>query len=208
MQGEKLLRTEFNINYINVASRKNEVEHCIVRLIISTLATPAEIAGITKKDIRRYRDFHTVRLRSGRKVRVSPLDKRTYDLLTRISADKSSSQQIFPLDEDEIDEIVKRNSPPGSVYSASGLRKAVMDIIADSIFFEVEEDISSIKDVDRLYAVFHDTNPIYSGVWDLEDDEDLLDFLASFEKYIGEKSLEEISEIISEPFERLRNLKV
>ena len=104
---DELLVKEFDIRYINAVSRKNLKEHAMIRLIISALATPEEIANVTRGDIRAVNNVYTVKLNNGRKTRISPIDAKTYEVLLEVSKDKSRRQRIFDYSRREMDEIVK-----------------------------------------------------------------------------------------------------
>jgi hypothetical protein len=50
------LRLEFDIQHHLVMSRRNGYDHALIRLILSTLAEPEEIASLSKKDFRFKKD--------------------------------------------------------------------------------------------------------------------------------------------------------
>jgi hypothetical protein len=200
----ELLETEFFINYIAVASRRVEREHCIVRLILSSLATPDEIRSLTKRDLRGGK-FYSVRFFSKGRSRISPIDEKTFNMIKKMAEGVPSRDSIFNFSNDEIDEIVRRNSPPGKEYDAKKLRKDVMKVISDNLFFESEIDFKS-KTLEKMYMVFQDANPLYSGAWDLDDDLTLAEFLRSYRLFLGPKDLEEIADEIGEPVERLKKV--
>jgi hypothetical protein len=200
----ELLETEFFLNYITVASRRVEKEHCVVRLILSTLATPDEIRSLTKRDLRAGK-FYSVRFFSKGRSRVSPIDEKTFKMIKKMAEGIPSKASIFNFSEDEIDEIVRRNSPPGRKYDAEKLRNDVIKLISDNLFFESEFDLRS-KTLEKMYEVFQDANPLYSGVWDLDDDLMLAEFLESYSLFLGSKDIEEIAEEIGEPVERLKRV--
>jgi|GEM_PF-367402 hypothetical protein len=211
----KLLEVEFFLNYIAVASRKVDEEHCVIRLILSALATPEEISNLTKRDLRSGK-FYSVRLFSGGKSRISPIDEKTFRLLKEISENLSSRDSVFRYSKEEIDEMVRRNSPPSVEYDAEKLRSDAARIISDNMFFEEHDpqefqrlqDLSKGKDLKKMYLLFEDSNPLYSGAWDVDDDLMLAEFLRSYQFFIGysEKELEEIADKIGEPVERLKRV--
>jgi len=210
----ELLEVEFFLNYIAVVSRKADEEHCIIRLILSSLATPEEISNLTKRDLRGGK-FYSVRLFSKGKSRISPIDEKTFRLLRTISEKLSSRDSIFKYSKEEIDEIVRKNSPPGIEYDAEKLRSDAARIISDNMFFgeqqEFQEflDSSKGKDLKKMYLLFEDSNPLYSGAWDVDDDFMLAEFLRSYQIFIGDSEMEELEEIadkIGEPVERLKRV--
>jgi hypothetical protein len=205
LENEYLLR-EFLINYILVTSRESDTDHCIVRLIISALATPGEIKNITKRDIKDYGDFQTVRFYEKGNSRIFPIDKRTYDLLIKIGEKSGAKDPIFKVTSDEIDEVVQKYSPPQKRLNARKLRDEVIRLVSDSLFFEDYRTMLKQNDLKKLFNALEDSNPIYSGIWDFEDDEYLKEFIKFYFVFIGERDLDKISERIHEDTERLRKL--
>ena len=199
----ELLRTEFFLNYITVVSRKIEREHCIIRLILSSLATLTEIRNLTKRDLRGGK-FYSIKLFNGRKSRISPIDEKTFKMIKKMAENVPASDSIFNLSEEEIDEIVRRNSPPAKEYDAEKLRNDAIKIITDNLFFDTF-DLTS-KPVEKMYLIFQDSNPLYSGAWDVDDDFMLADFLKGYSMFLGEERLEKIAEKIGEPVERLKRV--
>ena len=57
-----------------------------------------------------------------------------------------------------------------------------------------------------MYLIFQDSNPLYSGAWDIDDDFMLADFLQSYSIFLGKEDLEKIAEEIGEPLERLKRV--
>jgi hypothetical protein len=204
-----LLR-EFYLNYILASSRKSDFDHCVIRLILSSLATPEEIINLTKKDLKEFRGFQTVRLYSRGKYRISPIDRKTFELILRLGENRSSGEPIFNLSKKEIDDIVLRYSPPFRKLSAMKLRDEVISIIQDGLFFEEYNEImkKASKDPKRIFAAFEDSNPIYSGVWDFEDDEYLREFIEYYMAIIGEEDIQQIADRIHEPIERLKRIMI
>ena len=207
-----LLRTDFDIHHIAVASRKIDEEHALVRLIISTLATSEEVENLVKGDIRKVKKgdtvLYTVRLRSGRKSRIAPLDERTYNILMKIAKSKRRREKIFRYSKKQMDEIIKKYSPPGKEYDLKGLRDAVMKILKDCLFFEEDylKHLLEGTNFDKVVDFVYDFHPIYSGMWDLDDDEVAKDFISDFKKYIGVEDARKIAEIICESENRVKKL--
>jgi hypothetical protein len=199
-----LLQTEFFLNYIVVASKRDEKEHCIIRLILSTLATPEEIKNLTKRDLKAGK-FYSIRLFSKGKSRISPIDERTFMMVKKAAENTSSRNPIFRLSREEINEIVRKNSPPGEEYDAERLRSDVMKIISDNLFFEPGFDLDS-SSLEKMYMVFQDSNPLYSGAWEVEDDLMLAEFLNGYNLFIGLGDIEKVAETIGEPVERLKKV--
>ena len=205
---DELLVKEFDIRYINAVSRKNLKEHAMIRLIISALATPEEIANVTRGDIRAVNNVYTVKLNNGRKTRISPIDAKTYEVLLEVSKDKSRRQRIFDYSKREMDEIVKKHSPANRVYDVMKLRSAVIDILRDCLFFEHDyvSDLISGVNFEGVLDFVYDLHPMFSGVWDLDDDEVAEDFLENYIALIGERDAKKIAEDICEDVERVERL--
>ncbi len=205
---DELLVKEFDIRYINAVSRKNLKEHAMIRLIISALATPEEIANVTRGDIRAVNNVYTVKLNNGRKTRISPIDAKTYEVLLEVSKDKSRRQRIFDYSRREMDEIVKKHSPANRVYDVMKLRDAVIDILRDCLFFEHDyvSDLISGVNFEGVLDFVYDLHPMFSGVWDLDDDEVAEDFLENYIALIGERDAKKIAEDICEDVERVERL--
>ena len=205
---DELLVKEFDIRYINAVSRKNLKEHAMIRLIISALATPEEIANVTRGDIIAVNNVYTVKLNNGRKTRISPIDAKTYEVLLEVSKDKSRRQRIFDYSRREMDEIVKKHSPANRVYDVMKLRSAVIDILRDCLFFEHDyvSDLISGVNFEGVLDFVYDLHPMFSGVWDLDDDEVAEDFLENYIALIGERDAKKIAEDICEDVERVERL--
>lgn len=180
---EKMLRIEYDVQHHLLLSRKNLRDHALIRMIISTLCTPEELLNITKKDFRIYRgknySFHVVQLR-GKLVRNSPVDKKTYQIVS------SLGDKPFDMKMEEIDETVRRYSPSDNIYDAKKLRNAVVTLLKDSSLFEI--DFEALKELEDLYMFMLDFNPIYSDVWDIEDEEGLEEFLLNIAEIEGPDS--------------------
>jgi len=205
---DELLVKEFDIRYINAVSRKDLKEHAMIRLIISALATPEEIANVTRGDVRAVNNVYTVKLNNGRKTRISPIDAKTYEVLLEVSKDKSRRQRIFDYSKREMDEIVKKHSPANRVYDVMKLRSAVIDILRDCLFFEHDyvSDLISGVNFEGVLDFVYDLHPMFSGVWDLDDDEVAEDFLENYIALIGERDAKKIAEDICEDVERVERL--
>ncbi len=188
-----LLRLEYDIQHHILLSRKNLRDHAIIRLIVATLSTPDELLNLKKKDFRKVKgkdfEFYTVKLKSARGVRISPVDEKTYKIIM------SLNDGVLNLTREEIDSIVKKYSPSDRSYNAESLRNAVIKILRDSSFFEIE--FESIKDVETLYAFMLDFNPLYSGVWD-EDEECIEDFILNYSMLTGIRDVNRIAEDLCE----------
>lgn len=182
-----LLRTEFDIQHHIVLSRRNPLHHALIRMIVSTLSTPEELANLRKKDFRLKKgknlSYYTVRLVGGGKSRISPVDRKTFDIM------QGMPSQPFNMSEGEMDEIVSKYSPPGKKYSCRKLRDAVKSILSDSDLFGAK----LMSDEER-YAFMLDFNPLYSGFWDLEDEEGVEDFVLSYIDITGARDWKVVAE--------------
>lgn len=201
---DELLVKEFDIRYINAVSRKNLKEHAMIRLIVSSLATHEEIYNLTKNDIRKTK----IRLNNGRRTRIVPIDNRTFDILMKISKDKSRRQRIFEYSKNEMDNIVMKYSPAKRTYDVKKLREAVIDILKDCQFFEHDyvNDILNGTNFEGVVDFVYDSHPMFAGVWDLDDDEVAEDFIENYILLIGERDAKKIAEDICERVERVENL--
>ncbi len=197
---DKMLRLEYDIQHHLVLSRKNPKDHAIIRLIVATLSTPEEIANVRKKDLRVFSGkqftFKVIKLRSGRKSRLSPLDDKTYNILNTLN------DEPFKM-ENDIDNIVKKYSPKDRKYDADKLRNAVMDLLNDAALFDVKFD--KLKNIEDIYAYMLDFNPLYSGLWDFEDDESVEEFILNYAGFNG-KSAEQIAKDLDEDVERVKKI--
>ncbi|MDI9610089.1 MAG: hypothetical protein QFX36_02050 [Archaeoglobales archaeon] len=165
----EMLRLEFDLQHHLVLSRKDPFEHTLIRLILSTLATSAEIANLKKRDLKQKGSLCSVRFH-GEKARISPLDKETHDLINSLKGEKP-----FELNETEIDELVSKYSPKDKKYSAKSLRKAMIIFLKDSALFEVNLESLNQKE---LFDFMLDFNPLYSGSW--LDDDGLREFVLNY----------------------------
>lgn len=205
---DELLIKEFDIRYINAVSRKNLKEHAMIRLIISSLATHEEIANLTKGDIRQFNGVKAVKLNNGRKVRIAPIDSKTFEVLKEVSRNLGKRQRIFDYSKVEMDEIVRKHSPAKRSYDVERLRNAVMDILRDCQFFEHDyvSDMVNGTNFKGVVDFVHDLHPMFSGVWDLDDDEVAEDFIENYVLLIGESDAKKIAEDICESVERVENI--
>jgi len=203
---DRLLKLEFDINYINVVSRKNLNEHAVIRLIISSLATPQEIKNFTENDIRGDKNNFTVKLNSGKRVRKSPVDEKTYKILKKIST-KNKNKRIF--EDIDTDEVVGKYSPKKTRYNAEKLRRAVIEILEDCLLFGEENYVDFLisgKKIDQVRSFLLDFHPMYSGMWDMDDDEVAREFVQSYILFTGITDAKTIANEIGENEERIINL--
>lgn len=205
---DELLIKEFDIRYINAVSRKDLKEHAMIRLIISSLATPEEIYNLTRNDIRLINGIKAVKLNSGRRTRIAPVDSRTYDVLIEVSRGRGRRQRIFDYSKAEMDEIVKKYSPANRTYDVEKLRSAVIDILRDCQFFEHDyvSDMLNGTNFEGVVNFVNDLHPMFSGVWDLDDDEVAEDFIENYILLIGERDVKKIAENICESVERVQSI--
>lgn len=197
-----LLRVEYDIRHILAVSRKNINEHALIRIIVSSLASKEEILNVTKRDFRKIErngnEFYTVRLKGG-KTRIMPVDTKTYEIILDICKDKRNKEKIFNYTIEEMDEIISKNSPPDKKYDVERLRNGVSEILKDCMFFE---DID-FEDLYKTIDFLQDFHPMYSGMWDLEDDEVLEDFVLNFSKITGIRDAKKIAELLNEDVDRI-----
>jgi len=205
-RAERLLKLEFDINYINVVSRRNPNEHAVIRLIISPLATPQEIRNFKESDLEKKGKDFKIRLNSGSRIRISPVDEKTYKILRKVSV-KNKDERIF--ENLDFDKIVEKYSPKETKYNASKLRKAVIEILEDCLFFGNENYVNFLilgKKFNQVRNFLQDFHPLYSGIWDLEDDEVARDFIHSYISLMGISDAKMIANEIGESEERITNL--
>lgn len=164
-----MLRLEFDLQHHLVLSRKLDFDHAIIRLILSALATPEEIANLSKSSLKLKGDIFSVQL-SGVRKRISPIDEKTYKIIMAMEKERP-----FELREEEIDSIVAKYSPKDKKYTAKSLRNAMITFLKDASLFELEFEKLSQKE---LYDFMLDFNPVYSGSW--LDDEGLQDFVLNY----------------------------
>ncbi len=207
-----LLRLEFDIRYINAVSRKVLEEHALIRMIISALATPNELENLVKRDLRTFEvngeRIYAVRLNSGRKTRIAPIDRRTFEVVTEVCRGKGGRERVFGYTREEMDEIVRKHSPAGRSYDAMKLRNAVIEILKDCLFFEHDyvRDLLNGENMEGVIDFLHDSHPMFSGMWDLDDDEVAEDFIMNYTAITGIRDAKKIAEEIGESEERVSRL--
>lgn len=183
-----MLRVEYDIQHHLILSKKKLSDHALVRMIIATLSTPTELSNIRKSDFKAKRgkklDYFTVRLIEGGRSRISPVDRKTYEIVQLLPS------KPFNMSEREMDEIVGKYSPPDKRYNCDRLREAVRVILKDSDFFGVKK----LKSIEEEYAFMMDFNPLYSGFWDLEDEEGVEDFVLSYSEVSGVRDSKRIAD--------------
>ncbi|MEM0203614.1 MAG: hypothetical protein QXO16_07800 [Archaeoglobaceae archaeon] len=175
-----LLRLEFDLQHHLVLSKKNDFDHALIRLVLSTLANPFEIANLNKKDLRINKGVFTVRFQS----RFSPIDEETFRLVKSLEKDRP-----FELKESEMDEIVAKYSPKDRKYTTKGLRKAMVNYLRDASFFEIEIEKLESKE---LFDFMLDFNPLYSGSW--LDEEGLKEFVLNYSAINGIEDAKRVAE--------------
>ena len=207
-----LLQLEFDIRYINAVSRKVLEEHALVRLIISALATPDELQNLVKRDFRvmnrNGETVYTVKLTSAGKSRIAPIDERTYEIVMDVCKDKGGRQKVFNYTRDEIDKIVEKYSPANRKYNALKLREAVIEILRDCLFFDHDyvSDLLNGVNLEGVIDFLYDSHPMFSGMWDLDDDEVAEDFIMNYVAMTGIRDAKKIAEVIGESEERVARL--
>ncbi len=208
-----LLRLEFDLQHTVVVSRKNPEEHAMIRLILSTLATKEELQSLIKKEVRLIKrndvNYYSVKLISGGKSRISPVDERTYAILLEISRNKKGKERLFDYSDEEMDRIVEKHSPPDRKYNVEQLRNAVIEILKDCMLFGDESYITDLMkgvNTKRVMDFFYDFHPMYAGMWDLDDDDVAGDFVRTYSRLTGTEDPYEIASAIGESAERVKKL--
>ena len=207
------VQLEEDIQQIAVLSRKVPEEHAMIRLILSTLATTEELENLVKKDIRKFRrdelSYYSVRLTSAGRTRIAPIDAVTYTVLMDITRGKSGRQKVFNFTPREMDEVIGKYSPPNRKYNVRSLREAVSRILRDCMFFGDEDYVDEMingENLEKVTDFLYDFHPMFSGMWDLDDDDVAEDFITTFSRRTGISDPEEIASIIGEDVERVRGL--
>jgi|Deesub1362A_J573_1020465.scaffolds.fasta_scaffold00363_33 hypothetical protein len=207
------IQLEEDIQQIAVLSRKVPEEHALIRLILSALATTEELENLVKKDIRKFEregiNYYSVRLTAAGKTRIAPIDPTTYNVLVEITRDKSGRQRIFSYSPTDMDNIIRKYSPRYRKYDAKSLRDAVSKILRDCMFFDDEDyvrDLLEGENFEKVTDFLYDFHPLFSGMWDLDDDDVAEDFIATFSRRTGISDPEEIARIIGEDVERVKGL--
>ncbi len=213
MEFRDFIQLEEDIQQIAVLSRKVPEEHALIRLILSALATADELENLVKKDIRKFEkddlSYYSVRLTSSGRTRIAPIDAVTYAVLMDITKDKGGRQKVFNFTPRQMDEIVRKYSPPNRRYDVRSLREAVSKILRDCMFFGDEDYVDDLIHGENLQKVtdfLYDFHPMFSGMWDLDDDDVAEDFIATFSRRTGISDPEEIARIIGEDVERVKGL--
>jgi len=206
---DKLVEIEEDLQYITVASRRNPKEHALIRVILSTLADIEEINNITKGDLEvkksNGRYAYALNLRKGGKSRKSPIDETTYKILSKISKDYTKRQRIFDYTQEEVDEIFAKYSPSSKKYGMKDVKKGVMRILEDNLLNIPVRDVFNM-DFWELSDFLSEFHPMFSGMWDLEDDDVARDYFLMLGKRHGISDYSEISEISGESVERIEKL--
>ncbi len=200
----KLVEVEEDLQHICIASRKNLRDHALIRLILSTLASYEEITNFTRRDFGVANSIHYVVLRRAGKSRKVPIDRRTYEVLKELS--KSSGKKLFDVSKEEIDRIIESYSPPNKKYDYETLVSSVEMILRDFPLYEEGyiERFFEGKNIEWVSDFLKDAHPMFSGMWDLEDEEVAADYFEMLSKRIGSKDAAEISKVsnVSEDFVR------
>ena len=202
----RLLKIEFEINYINVISKKNLMEHAAIRLILSTLASSEEIRNLTGKDIKKDKSDFRIRLKSVGESRISPVDEKTWLILRDLFKGNERTNIFSKI---ELDEIVAKYSPPGRRYNVRKLRDSVIEILKDCLLLgerDLVQDMLKGKNTGEVSDFLRDFHPMYSGMWELDDEEVAREFLISYSKYTGIRDPALIAEKIDESRERILKL--
>ncbi|MDW7990192.1 MAG: hypothetical protein RMH75_05975 [Archaeoglobaceae archaeon] len=165
----ELLRLEFDLQHHLVLSRRDDYHHALIRLILSTLASPLEIANLSLKNFKIKDGVFIVRF-SGFKSRISPIDQETFRIVESLKRDRP-----FEIEEKEMDEIVSRYSPKDRRYTAKSLKKAMVNFLKDASLFNLDFERLSLKE---LCDFMEDFNPLYSGTW--LDEDGLKEFILNY----------------------------
>lgn len=176
-----MLRLEFDLQHHLILSKRNNFDHALIRLILSTIATPYEIANLSKKDLKVSKGSFTVHFIHGR---FSPIDEETFRIVKSLEKEKP-----FELKEKEMDEIVAKYSPKDRKYTTRSLRKAMVNYLKDASFFEV--DIEKLR-LEELLNFMLDFNPLYSGSW--LDEDGLREFVLNYSAINGIDDARKIAE--------------
>ncbi|AIY89310.1 hypothetical protein [Geoglobus acetivorans] len=204
----RLVEIEEDLQYINVASRKNDVEHALIRLVLSTLADVEEIQNLTKRDIsassRNGREIYAVYLRKPGKSRKVPVDGGTYTILRNISASLGGKDRVFSYSTEEIDSIIGKYSPENSRYTLHSLREALMELLADNLLGKTIGDIFEM-DFEELVEFMEECHPMFSGMWDIDEDDVASDYFHMLAERHG-MSVSKMSEVSGEDEERIEKL--
>ncbi|MFO7968444.1 MAG: hypothetical protein R6U44_12695 [Archaeoglobaceae archaeon] len=204
---KRLLQLEYDIQHINVLSRKNSKEHAAIRLIISSLANTEEVQNLRKENIGTEPEEPKISLYSPGKSRISPIDEKTYKVLDKVTKEMHKKEYVFSYSGEELDEIVNKYSPPRRKYNVKKFRNAVMEILNDCLLFgdkDYVDDFIKGKYSQGLIDFLYDFHPLYTGTWDIDSDDDVArDFIESYSSYTGNYEPEKIAEEIGESTDRV-----
>lgn len=204
----RLVEVEEDLQYIAVASRRNKMEHALVRLILTTMADQEEISNLTKRDLIKAKTdsgiIYGVYLKKGGRSRKVPVDRKTYELLESISENLSGKEKIFNYSVSDIDDIIGKNSPSSKSYSLQSVRKALKSILEDNLLGITTDEFMKM-DFEELAEFMEEFHPMFSGMWDLESDEVATDYFTMLSERHG-MSIDEMSELSGESKERIKNL--
>lgn len=203
-----LVEIEEDLQYITVASKRNKLDHALIRLILSTLADEEEIVNITRRDIAAGNSgngTYSVYLRKAGRSRRAPIDERTYQALRKVSENLSGREKIFKLSLREIDDIIARHSPAGRTYNLAGLRKAVTRILEDNLLGRSVKELSELS-FEELCDFMGEFHPMFSGMWDLDEDDVAYDYFLMLSERHGISRVSEMSELSGESEERIERL--
>lgn len=176
-----MLRLEFDLQHHLVLSKKNKFDHALIRLVLSTIATPQEIANLSKKDLKVSKGSFVVQFVHGR---LSPIDEETFRIVKSLEKERP-----FELKESEMDEIVSKYSPKDRKYTTRGLRKAMINYLTDASFFGIE--VERLKPEELLNFML-DFNPLYSGSW--LDEDGLKEFVLNYSEINGIEDARRVAE--------------
>ncbi len=206
---ENLVEIEEDLQYINVASSRNKKEHGLIRLILSCMADAEEISNLTPRDLAEKKlesvSIHYVYLRKGREVRKSPIDRRTYFVLKEISEYVGRKSKIFNYTESQIDSIIQKYSPAGRRYSLKSLLRSVEVIVSDNLLGKSLREMRSME-FDELCKFMQEFHPMFSGMWDLDEDDVAFDYFQMLSERHGISNYSVMAEISGENEERIRKL--
>ncbi len=196
------LRVEYDIQHHIVLSRRNKLHHALIRTVVSTLPTSEELRKIRRRDVKvrevNGRKEYSIKLRGSGRARVVPIDDRTGKLLL------SLPDEPFKMSDDEIDEIIGMYSPEDRKYDLKKLKKAVISFLKDASLGLTE--FESLRDATSIRNFMIDFNPLYSGMWDLDDDEVAEDFILNYVSLSGIKDPKTVAEILGESEKRVRKI--
>ncbi|WP_048094153.1 hypothetical protein [Geoglobus ahangari] len=200
-----LVEIEEDLQYIAVASKRSDFDHALIRLVLSTLADEEEILNLTRRDLAISGGTFSVYLRRAGRSRKAPIDERTYLSLKKISEGLSGRERIFKLSRSEIDDIIARHSPEGRIYNLTGLRKAVKRILEDNLLGRSFDELDDMG-FEELCDFMGEFHPMFSGMWDLDDDDVAYEYFMMLSERHGISEVSEMSELSGESEERIERL--